>query len=147
MRVLIQRVKKASVEIDGKIVGKINMGILVFFATTHSDQKSQIPWFVNKIVNLRIFTDENGKLNLSLKDIKGEILIVSQFTLYGDCMQGRRPSFIKAQDPSVATKFYDAFVGECKKEIAVVETGIFGAKMDVSLVNNGPVTFMIDAKE
>lgn len=147
MRALVQRVKRASVEVEGKIVGKVGNGLLIFFATTHSDKELQISWLVNKIVNLRIFSDLEEKLNLSLKDIKGEALVVSQFTLYGNCLHGRRPSFTQAQEPSLAIKFYEAFIQEMKKEIPLVQEGIFGAKMEVSLINDGPVTFMIEAKE
>lgn len=145
MRVLIQRVKNASVEVEGKIVGRIIKGILVFFATTQGDDKSQIEWLSSKIVNLRMFTDQEGKMNLSLKEVNGEILVVSQFTLYADCIHGRRPSFIKAQEPSIAIKLYEEFVSFLKKDVEVVETGVFGAKMEVSLINDGPVTFMIDS--
>jgi D-aminoacyl-tRNA deacylase len=147
MRALIQRVKNASVEVDGKVVGKINKGILIFFATTEGDEKSQIEWLASKIVNLRIFSDKEGKMNLSLKEVNGELLVVSQFTLYADCIQGRRPSFIKAQDPSIAINLYEEFVSFLKKDVEVVETGVFGAKMEVNLINDGPVTFMIDAKK
>lgn len=146
MRALIQRVKKASVEVDGKVVGKINSGMLIFFATAQGDDSSQIEWLSSKIINLRIFADSEDKMNLSLKDVNGEILVVSQFTLYGDCTQGRRPSFIKAQDPSIAEKLYIEFVTFLRKNVEFVDTGVFGAKMEVSLINDGPVTFIIDSK-
>lgn len=146
MRAVIQRVKKASVEVEGKVVGKINSGLLVFFATTHGDDASQIEWLASKIINLRIFSDSEDKMNLSLKDVKGEILVVSQFTLYGDCNEGRRPSFVKAQEPSLAEKLYNEFVSFLRKNVEFVDTGIFGAKMEVGLINDGPVTFIIDSK-
>jgi D-aminoacyl-tRNA deacylase len=147
MRTLIQRVKEAYVNVEGKEVARINQGLLIFFATTHNDSKMQIPWLTNKIVNLRIFTDEEGKLNLSLKEVKGEILVVSQFTLYGDCAEGRRPSFTKAQEPASAILLYDSFIETLRKEVEIVKSGIFGAKMEVGLINDGPVTFIIDSKE
>ena len=146
MRVLVQRVKSASVGIDGKVVGKIGKGFLVFFATAQGDDTSGIEWLASKIINLRIFSDSDGKMNFSLKEVNGELLIVSQFTLYGDCNQGRRPSFIKAQEPAVAEKLYEQFVGRLKKDVPVVQTGSFGADMEVSLINDGPVTFIIDSK-
>jgi len=147
MRIVIQRVKEASVEVNKKEVGKINKGLLVFFGAKKEDTEEQISWLVTKIINLRIFSDVNGKMNLSLKDIQGEILVVSQFTLYADCTMGRRPSFIKAAEPAYAEKLYERFIKEMKKEIAKVETGIFAAKMEVKLINDGPVTFIIDAKK
>ena len=147
MRVVIQRVLKASVEVENKIVGSIDKGLLVLFGTKEGDKKDQLSYLIDKLINLRIFPDENDKLNLSLKDIEGEILIVSQFTLYGDCSKGRRPSFVHAQKPEEAKKIYELFLSEMKKEIKKVESGIFGAKMKVSLINDGPVTFIIDAKE
>ena len=146
MKVVLQVVKQAEVKVENKTVGKINKGLLLFFATAQEDKADKIDNFVKKIINLRIFTDQNDKLNLSLKDIKGEVLVVSQFTLYGDCSEGRRPSFIKAQRPNEAKELYNLFVEEMKKEMPVVETGIFGAKMEVALVNDGPITFIVDAK-
>lgn len=145
MRLLIQRVTMASVEVDGKIVGSIGPGALVFFAAHQNDRKEQISFLSNKLVNLRMFRDAADKMNLSLLDVKGSALIVSQFTLYADCMQGRRPSFTETALPDIARAYYDAFIVEVKKSGIGVETGIFGAYMQVKLVNDGPVTFMIDA--
>ena len=147
MRAVIQRVKNAKVSVENNIVGKIQRGILVFFAVSKEDELSQIPWIVNKLVNLRIFPDKEGRLNLSLKDIKGEVLAISQFTLYGDCSKGRRPSFIDAMEPAKAEVFYDEFVGLLRKEAETVQTGVFGADMEVSLVNDGPVTLIVEAKK
>ena len=147
MRVVVQRVKHASVTIDDNISGKINCGFLVLLGITSTDSKQDVDYLVKKITNLRIFSDQNGKMNLSLKDIGGELLIVSQFTLYGDCKDGNRPSFIDAAKPDVAIPLYEYFISECKKVIPVVETGIFGADMKVELLNDGPVTIIIDSKD
>ena len=146
MKVVIQRVKQASVSVDGKVVGQIQKGALILYASHKNDTKDQILWLVSKIKNLRMFADKEGKMNQSLLDVKGDLLIVSQFTLYGDCRKGRRPSFIDAMKPEKAEEFYEFFIQECKKEISNVQTGKFGALMDVSLVNSGPVTFIIDTK-
>ena len=147
MRVVIQRVKNASVKIDGNVNGKINTGFLVLLGIASTDTKQDVDYLVKKVVNLRVFSDENDKMNLSLKDIKGEILAVSQFTLYGDARKGRRPSFIEAARPDVAIPLYEYFVEECRKQISVVETGVFGADMKVSLLNDGPVTIIIESKK
>lgn len=147
MRVVVQRVKHASVTIDGKVNGKINNGFLVLLGIKSTDSKQDVDYLVKKVVNLRIFTDENDKMNLSLKDINGELLIISQFTLYGDCKDGNRPSFIEAAKPDVAIPLYEHFIAECKKQITVVETGIFGADMKVELLNDGPVTIIIDSED
>lgn len=145
MRVIVQRVKHASVSIDGKVNGKINSGFLVLLGISSTDSKQDVDYLVKKVVNLRVFTDENDKMNLSLKSVNGELLIISQFTLYGDCKDGNRPSFINAAKPDVAIPLYEYFISECKKQIDVVETGIFGADMKVDLLNNGPVTIIIDS--
>lgn len=147
MRVVIQRVKNASVEIDNKINGKINTGFLVLLGIASTDTKQDVDYLVKKVVNLRVFSDENDKMNLALKDINGELLIISQFTLYGNCKDGNRPSFIEAARPDVAIPLYEYFVEECKKQISVVETGVFGADMKVSLLNDGPVTIIIESKK
>lgn len=147
MRIVIQRVKSSSVEVDGKIVGKVASGMLIFFGTTHGDNEKDLLFLVNKALNLRIFSDENDKMNLSIKEINGEILVVSQFTLYGDCLSGRRPSFTLAQDPIEAKKLYEKFIVELQKEVKVVQSGIFGSKMTVNIVNDGPITFIVDAKK
>lgn len=147
MRVVIQRVKNASVEIDNKINGKINTGFLVLLGIASTDTKQDVDYLVKKVVNLRVFSDENDKMNLALKDINGELLIISQFTLYGNCKDGNRPSFIEAARPDVAIPLYEYFVEECRKQIPVVETGVFGADMKVSLLNDGPVTIIIESKK
>lgn len=147
MRVVIQRVKNASVEIDGNVNGKINTGFLVLLGIASTDTKQDVDYLVKKVVNLRVFSDENDKMNLSLKDVNGELLVISQFTLYGNCREGNRPSFIEAARPDVAIPLYEYFVEECKKQISVVETGVFGADMKVSLLNDGPVTIIIESKK
>lgn len=147
MRVVVQRVSHACVTIDGKVNGKINRGFLIFLGVESTDSKQDVDYLVKKIVNLRIFTDENDKMNLSLKNVNGEILIISQFTLYGDCKDGNRPSFINAAKPDIAIPLYEYFISECKKQVPIVETGIFGADMKVDLINDGPVTIIIDSKK
>lgn len=147
MRIVVQRVKKASVKIEDKIQGKIEQGFLVLLGITSTDSRKDVDYLVKKVCNLRIFEDENGKMNLALKNINGELLIISQFTLYGDCSEGNRPSFIEAAKPPVAIPLYEYFVEECKKCIDKVETGIFGADMKVELLNDGPVTIIIDSKK
>ena len=147
MRVVIQRVKNARVEIDGNVNGKINTGFLVLLGIASTDTKQDVDYLVKKVVNLRVFSDENDKMNLSLKDVNGELLVISQFTLYGNCREGNRPSFIEAAKPDVAIPLYEYFVEECRKQISVVETGVFGADMKVSLLNDGPVTIIIESKK
>ena len=147
MRVVVQRVKHASVTINGKVNGRINNGFLVLLGIKSTDSKQDVDYLVKKVTNLRIFTDENDKMNLSLKDINGDLLIISQFTLYGDCKDGNRPSFIEAAKPDVAIPLYEYFIAECKKQIPVVETGIFGADMKVELLIDGPVTIIIDSED
>ena len=144
MKLVVQRVKKAKVEVDEKVVGKINKGFLVLIGVTHEDEKEQADYLVKKLCNLRVFEDENGKMNLGLKDIEGELLIVSQFTLYADCSNGNRPSFISAAKPEKANELYEYFCKECEKNNIKVEKGIFGADMKVSLINDGPVTIIIE---
>lgn len=144
MRILVQRVKNAQVEVDNKVVGKIEKGFLVLVGVTHTDTKKEADYLVKKLCNLRVFTDENDKMNLGLKDINGELLIVSQFTLYADCTGGNRPSFINAARPEMANELYEYFCSECEKKEIKVEKGIFGADMKVSLINDGPVTIMIE---
>ncbi len=146
MKLVIQRVQNAEVKVDEKIVGKINKGFLVLLGIKTEDTKEDADYLVRKLVNLRVFTDENDKMNLALKDVNGELLIISQFTLYGDCKKsGNRPSFTDAARPEVAIPLYEYFIDECKKQIPVVETGIFGADMKVSLLNDGPVTILIES--
>jgi len=144
MRAVIQRVKEAKVEVNKKIVGQINQGILVLFGCHKDDKDNQIDYLVDKLINMRIFSDENDKMNLSLKDINGEVLVVSQFTLLADTKKGRRPSFINSMDPKLANEFYEKFISKLKEHIKNVSTGIFGAKMQVYLINDGPVTFVLD---
>ena len=147
MRLVVQRVSEASVEIEGKINGQIKQGFMVLVGITNDDNEEIVDKMVNKLINLRIFEDENEKMNLSIKDINGELLIVSQFTLYANCKEGNRPSFVEAAKPDVAIPLYEYFVSECKKIIPVVETGIFGADMKVDLLNDGPVTIDIDTRD
>ena len=142
MRVVVQRVKHAS----GTVNGKINNGFLVLLGVQSTDSEQDVDYLVKKVTNLRIFSDENDKMNLSLKDVNGELLIVSQFTLYANCKEGNRPSFVEAAKPDIAIPLYEYFVSECKKIIPVVETGIFGADMKVNLLNDGPVTIIMDSK-
>ena len=144
MKIVIQRVKEAEVKVDGNIVGKIGKGFLVLLGVTHEDTKENADYLVKKLCKLRVFTDENDKMNLALKDVGGELLIVSQFTLYADCSQGNRPSFIEAAKPDKAETLYEYFCEECAKNDIKVEKGIFGADMKVSLINDGPVTIIIE---
>lgn len=146
MRVVVQRVKHASVTINGTVNGKINNGFLVLLGVQSTDSEQDVDYLVKKVTNLRIFSDENDKMNLSLKDVNGELLIVSQFTLYANCKEGNRPSFVEAAKPDVAIPLYEYFISECRKIIPVVETGIFGADMKVDLLNDGPVTIIMDSK-
>ena len=145
MRLVVQRVSEASVEIEGKINGQIKQGFMVLVGITNDDNEEIVDKMVNKLINLRIFEDENEKLNLSLMDIKGEILSISQFTLYGNTKDGNRPSFIEAEEPEKANRLYEYFMAKCKENgIEKVEKGIFGAHMDVSLVNDGPNTIIME---
>ena len=144
MKLVIQRVKNASVEVDNKIVGEIDKGFLVLIGIKVGDTKEQADYLVKKVCNLRVFTDEKGKMNLSLKDVEGKLLIVSQFTLYGNCNDGNRPSFIEAARPKEAIPLYEYFCDECEKNGIEVQKGIFGADMKVQLLNDGPVTIVIE---
>lgn len=144
MKFVIQRVKNASVEVDKKLVSEIKNGFLVLIGITHNDTKETADYLINKLINLRVFEDENGKLNLSLNQINGELLLVSQFTLYGDCSRGNRPSFTEAAEPKYANELYEYILDECKKQVEVVKSGIFGAHMQVSLTNDGPVTIIME---
>jgi len=146
MRIVIQRVKAASVAVGTEITGKIGAGMLIFLAVAKDDSDAQLNWMVNKVAELRIFEDSDGKMNLSGQEAKAEFLVVSQFTLLGDCEKGRRPSFDKAADPVKAEDFYNRFVEKLKQKNFKVETGRFRADMQVSLVNDGPVTFVIDSQ-
>jgi D-tyrosyl-tRNA(Tyr) deacylase len=144
MRALIQRVTSASVKVDGKIVGKIGKGFLVFLGIYEEDTEEKIEKLTKKIINLRIFNDENDKMNLSIKDVKGEILLISQFTLCADTRKGNRPSFVSAKNPKDANMIYEKTIENIKNENIVVEKGIFGADMKVELLNDGPVTILLD---
>ena len=145
MRLVVQRVKNAKVEVDGKTVGEIEKGFLVLIGIKQGDNKEQADYLSKKVCNLRVFTDENDKMNLSLKDVKGKLLIVSQFTLYGNCEDGNRPSFTTAAKPEFANELYEYFVEQCKREnIKKVATGEFGADMQVTLQNDGPVTIILE---
>ena len=144
MKLVIQRVKNAKVDIEGKTVGKIEKGFLVLLGVTHTDTKEIADYLVKKLCNLRVFEDENGKMNLNLKDVNGRLLIVSQFTLYADCSEGNRPSFINAAKPDFANELYEYFCEKCKENKIEVQKGIFGADMKVSLLNDGPVTIIME---
>ena len=145
MKLVVQRVSNAKVEVEGKVVGKIDKGLLVLCGITHTDTQKEADYLARKLTNLRIFEDENEKMNLSVKDVKGEILIISQFTLYGDTVSsGNRPSFIAAAKPDIAEPLYEYFLEKCKQEGVLVEHGIFGADMKVTLLNDGPVTILME---
>ncbi|MEX1012235.1 MAG: D-aminoacyl-tRNA deacylase [Waddliaceae bacterium] len=144
MKLLIQRVSKASVVSDNQETGRIEKGILVFFGVHKEDTEEKIAPLVKKLAHLRIFEDASGKLNLDVQEINGGILVVSQFTLYGNCLRGRRPDFLEAAEPRLAKDLYMKFISELKRLHPKVETGRFGAHMDVSLVNDGPVTFILE---
>lgn len=145
MRIVVQRVQKASVTIDNELYSEIKKGYLVLFGAEKDDIISQADWLSNKVSVLRCFPDEQGKMNLSIKDIQGEMLIVSQFTLCGDIRKGTRPSFDKAMKPDEANKMYEYFIQKVKEQGIPVKTGVFGADMKIDLLNDGPVTFVIDA--
>jgi len=147
MRAVVQRVTRARVIVDGRITGEIGHGLLVLLGVSTSDAEPDADYLVDKIVNLRIFNDADGKMNLSLADKGGEILVVSQFTLYGDTRRGRRPSFITAAGGECANRLYEYFVAESRKRVSNVATGEFGAMMDVELLNDGPVTIILDSEK
>lgn len=147
MRLLIQRVSEASVTIGGEIKGKIDQGFLLLVGIGANDDHSDIDWLVQKIVNMRIFSDEEGKMNRSIQDISGSFLVISQFTLHASTKKGNRPSFIEAAKPELAIPLYEAFIEKLKAVKLTVETGVFGADMQVALVNDGPVTIWLDSKD
>lgn len=147
MRLVVQRVKHARVEVEGELVGAIGEGLLLLLGVKTGDSIGDVDYLVEKVLGLRIIEDHVGKMNLSVMDKGGEILVVSQFTLYGDCRKGRRPSFDEAASPEVATNLYDLFVNEIRKRGMKVETGRFGAVMDVNLINSGPVTLLLDSNK
>lgn len=144
MKLVIQRVKNASVTVDGEITGKIGNGFLTLIGVGEGDTVETADKYINKMLKLRIFPDENGKTNRSIQDVGGQLLLVSQFTLYADCKKGNRPSFTNAGNPQIAEEIYDYMIERCKKEIPIVETGIFGAEMEVALVNDGPFTIVLE---
>lgn len=146
MRAVIQRVKSASVSVDGRVVGKIGPGLLVLHGVQNGDQPEQTTWLAHKILSLRIFEDAAGKMNLSLEETGGEVLVVSQFTLYANCSRGRRPDFLEAAPPQIAEPIYEKFVSEVRGRLGKVQTGQFGAAMEVALVNDGPVTLIVEGK-
>jgi len=147
MRIVVQRSKEASVKIDEKIVGKIDFGVVILVGFTHGDTETEIDYLIDKLIHLRIFEDENNIMNLSLLDVGGSILSISQFTLYADASKGRRPSYIKALPSNDAEKLYDLFNKKLKETNIHVETGVFGSDMKVSLVNDGPVTILLEKEK
>ena len=146
MRIVLQRVKEARVEVDGRTVGQIGNGLLVLLGVTTPDTNKDAEYLADKIVNLRIFPDESGRMNRNVNDVQGGLLIVSQFTLYGDCRKGRRPGFDQAAPPEQARELYEIFVSLARATNLTVQTGIFQAQMQVYLVNDGPVTFVLDSE-
>lgn len=147
MRFVIQRVKEAAVSVDGEEIGRIGCGFLVLVGIAQSDTRAVADKMVKKMIGLRIFEDENGKTNLDLKTVEGQMLIISQFTLYADCRKGNRPSFINAGEPGMANELYQYILEQCRREIPMVEEGSFGADMQVSLVNDGPFTVLLDSED
>jgi len=146
MKAVIQRVKKASVKVENRIHASISKGLLVFLGVGKGDNESDVEYLVRKIINLRIFENEFGKFDFSVKDINGKMLVVSQFTLYADCKKGNRPSFENAETPEIAKMLYEKFVEKIKENGIKVGTGVFGAKMEVELVNDGPVTIILESR-
>lgn len=147
MKFIIQRVKHASVTVEDEVIGSIQQGFLVLIGVSEGDTKEIADKMIKKLIGMRIFTDENGKTNLSLHDVDGELLLISQFTLYADCKKGNRPSFIRAGSPDMANELYEYIIAKCKKQISVVEQGSFGADMKVELLNDGPFTIILDSDE
>lgn len=147
MRAVVQRVTQASVTVDGELLGRIGKGLLILLGVADGDTRELTEKMADKICRLRIFEDENGKTNLSLVDVGGELLVISQFTLYADCRKGNRPSFVKAGAPQMAEKLYEHFLVRCREQADVVEKGQFGADMKVELLNDGPFTLMLDSEE
>ena len=147
MKFIIQRVKEADVSVDTQIVGKIEKGFMVLVGVADSDTYEIADKMINKLLNLRIFEDAEGKTNLNLENVNGELLIISQFTLYADCRKGNRPSFVNAGNPDLAKTLYEYVISECSKHVSNVAQGVFGAHMDVSLINHGPFTILLDSDE
>ncbi len=147
MRAVIQRVNQAKVTVNGETINCINKGLLVFLGVGEDDDDKDLDYLVNKVLGLRIFEDENDKMNLSLLDVEGELLVVSQFTLFGDVRKGKRPSFTKSAHPDIGNKYYEEFINKTSESGIRVVGGVFGAHMDVSLINNGPVTILLDSKK
>jgi len=147
MRAVLQRVRRAKVTVDGQLTGEIGVGWLVLLGIAPADTRAEVDWLADKVSNLRAFADDAGKMNRSVQDVGGGVLVVSQFTLYGDCQKGRRPSFTGAAPPAVAEPLYEGFVAALKSLGVPVETGRFGADMQVELVNDGPVTFVLETGE
>lgn len=147
MKFVIQRVASASCTVDGQTTGCIEKGFLVFIGVADSDTKEIADKMTKKLLGMRIFEDTEGKTNLSLKDVDGSLLLISQFTLYADCKKGNRPSFLKAGKPDMANEMYEYIIAECKKEVPIVEKGIFGADMKIHLLNDGPFTILLDSDE
>lgn len=147
MRFVVQRVKSSRVTVDGKVIGEIGKGYMVLIGIADSDTVEIADKLVKKLIGLRIFEDENGKTNLSLEEVGGGLLLISQFTLYADCRKGNRPSFIKAGKPQMAEELYEYIITECRKQVSVVEKGSFGADMQVELLNDGPFTIILDSEE
>lgn len=147
MRAVVQRVDYANVEVEGKVVGEIQKGLLVFLGVGEGDSPKDMEYMVDKILGLRIFEDDLGKMNLSLRDINGEILVVSQFTLYGDVRRGKRPSFSSSAKPDMAENLYEEFIKACKEQGIKTQNGVFGAHMNVEIENNGPVTILVDSNK
>ena len=146
MRVVIQRVSQAAVTVDEKIIAEIKSGLLVLLGVEHEDANEDADWLCKKIADLRIFNDANGVMNISIRENKGEVIVVSQFTLHASTKKGNRPSYIRAARPEVAIPLYESFIGQIKTSLLKVETGVFGAMMQVHLINDGPVTIWIDSK-
>lgn len=146
MRFVIQRVTQSSVKVDGEVIGEIGKGFMVLIGVSDSDTKEIADKMIKKMIGLRIFEDENGKTNLSLESVRGELLLISQFTLYANCKKGNRPSFIEAGKPEMAEEMYEYIIEKCKEQVPVVERGRFGADMKVSLLNDGPFTIVLDSE-
>ena len=147
MKFVIQVVTEANVKVEGKTVGEIGKGFLVLVGVGQDDTKEVADKMIKKLIGMRIFSDENGKTNLALKDVNGELLLISQFTLYADCKKGNRPNFLNAGKPEMANELYEYIISECKKQVPVVEKGVFGAEMMVSLTNDGPFTIILDSRD